>query len=237
MNKHINYAHRGASAYAPENTLQAFYKALEMGADGIETDIQLTKDGVAVLCHDEILGRCIDEEGRICDHSWEELSSLTVKCPKHPQLRDNVCSFEEFLRHFGWRDLTFAIELKFEDEEKETLELLNKYGLKEKCFITSFSFKALENFSVLDPGYRLGWLKDDFSDEDLKAFRAIGGAQLCPNIKSITKEKTEYWNSQGFSVRAWGIGGREDMIKAIECGTDGQTIDWPDMLSGYLKEN
>lgn len=63
----ISYAHRGASEYAPENTMSSFYLGLEQGANGIETDVRRTKDGVLVLFHDQTLKRVIGETGRVAD--------------------------------------------------------------------------------------------------------------------------------------------------------------------------
>jgi glycerophosphoryl diester phosphodiesterase len=69
----INYAHRGASTYAPENTLAAFYLGLEMGADGIETDIQRTSDGILVLFHDDNMMRICGLPKSISDYTYQEL--------------------------------------------------------------------------------------------------------------------------------------------------------------------
>ena len=69
-------AHRGASGYAPENTLAAFDLGHRMGANGIETDVQLSRDGVMVLIHDERVDRTTDGSGRVADLTWEELSRL-----------------------------------------------------------------------------------------------------------------------------------------------------------------
>ena len=76
----INYAHRGASAYYPENTMLSFEKALEMGATGIETDVQLTKDGVLVLIHDEMVNRTTNGEGFVEDYTYKELNKLDAGC-------------------------------------------------------------------------------------------------------------------------------------------------------------
>ena len=70
------YAHRGASKYAPENTMPAFQLALDMNADGIETDVQLTKDGVPILIHDEKLKRTTTGSGYVKDYTLEELQQL-----------------------------------------------------------------------------------------------------------------------------------------------------------------
>ena len=72
----INHAHRGASEYAPENTLLAFYTGIYMGANGIETDVQMTKDGVLVSCHDSTLDRVSNGTGKIYEHTYEELTHL-----------------------------------------------------------------------------------------------------------------------------------------------------------------
>lgn len=67
------FAHRGASGYAPENTLEAFRLAMEQGADGIELDVHLTKDGEVVVIHDETLDRTSDGQGKVRDYTLEEL--------------------------------------------------------------------------------------------------------------------------------------------------------------------
>ena len=71
--KFVNYAHRGASHYAPENTLMSFYLGMQMGANGIETDVHRTKDGVVVLFHDDTITRLTGKEGAIADYTLEEL--------------------------------------------------------------------------------------------------------------------------------------------------------------------
>ena len=72
----LNHAHRGASGYFPENTMLAFMKAVEMGCDGIETDVQMTRDGVLVLIHDERIDRTTNGYGLVKDYSYAELCRL-----------------------------------------------------------------------------------------------------------------------------------------------------------------
>ncbi len=76
MCKPLVIAHRGFSAAAPENTLAAFRKAADAGADGIELDVHVSKDDRLVVCHDEKLDRTTDGRGLIAEHTWEELSRL-----------------------------------------------------------------------------------------------------------------------------------------------------------------
>ena len=79
MGKFVNYAHRGASTFCPENTMLSFYTGIYMGANGIETDVQVTKDGVLVLFHDDTLNRILGIDGSIKDYTYEELRTYNVK--------------------------------------------------------------------------------------------------------------------------------------------------------------
>ena len=107
----INYAHRGASAYAPENTLAAFYMGWQMGANGIETDVQRTKDGVLVLFHDNELMRIAGRPEAIHDLTYAELLQIDFGLPTGERFKgERIPTLEEFLRHFGGKALHFAIE-------------------------------------------------------------------------------------------------------------------------------
>lgn len=74
--KVLNLAHRGASGYAPENTMEAFQVADLMGVDGFEFDVQITRDGVPVVIHDELLNRTTDGRGYVHEHTLAELRAL-----------------------------------------------------------------------------------------------------------------------------------------------------------------
>ena len=85
MSKTKIFAHRGASGYAPENTLEAFTLAITQGADGIELDVQLTKDGIPVVIHDETIDRVTEKKGWVKDYTLKELKKLTVLKNKFPE--------------------------------------------------------------------------------------------------------------------------------------------------------
>ena len=230
----VNYAHRGASEYAPENTMSSFYLGLTMKANGIETDVQKTKDGKLVLFHDDTLIRVTGEQGCISDYTYDELMKMRVR---KNGLEDKIVLFEDFLRYFGFRDLTFAIELKESGFEKEVIELLDKYEMCEKTVITSFIFDCIKECKRLAPRYKVGWLNYDFGEEEIENFSAIGGEQLCPQAVNITPEKSEKWHAMGYGVRAWGISDTQVMEHAVKCGVDGMTVNFPDKLTEYLAKN
>ena len=147
----INYAHRGASEYAPENTLSSFYLGLLQGANGIETDVRKTKDGVLILFHDDTLDRVTDTVGRVEDFTWEELQKVKVYGNCTTGFFDRIVTLREFLEAFSQYDIHFAIELKGAGVEAETLELAKEFGVMEKTTFTSFAFEYIQTIKELEP--------------------------------------------------------------------------------------
>ena len=228
----VNYAHRGASEYLPENTMLSFYTGLYMDANGIETDIQRTKDGVLVLFHDSTLQRVTGEAGSVPDYTFEELQRFFVKKNGHC---DKITKFEDFLQHFAFRDITFAIELKGAGVETDTADLLRKYDMAEKTVVTSFHYDYLENFRAHAPEFQIGWLVKEVTEETLAALKALGAEEICPLAETLTKEQVDAWHAAGLRVRAWGVGNEDIMRHAYTCGVDGMTVNFPDRLTALLR--
>lgn len=230
----INYAHRGASEYCPENTFSAFYMGIFMNANGIETDIQKTKDGVLVLFHDDTLVRVTGAPGKVSDYTFAQLQELRVS---GNGFIDKIVSLEDFLEHFSFRDITFAIELKQSGIEKQTVDTLNKYNMKNKTVITSFKFDNIRLVKEYDSDYRVGFLTSDIGDEVIQKLLDIGVDEICPKATLITIKNVEKLHSLGFNVRAWGVTNEDLMKHVYNCGVDGMTINFPDKLNEYLKES
>ncbi len=229
----VNYAHRGASEKCPENTMMAFYAAAALGATGIETDVQLSKDGVPVLFHDDTLLRVTGEEGKIGDYTLAELKQFKVK---KDGAVDRIATLEEFLAAFAWRDMTFAIELRDDGAEEMVADLIYRYGVDCKCVVTSFVLDRLRRIRAIAPELRTGWLKKDFSEEDIEAMQASGVDEVCPRAVNVTPERVEEWHSLGFNVRAWGVTDDDLMRAAVNAGADGMTVNFPDRLAALLRE-
>ena len=227
----VNYAHRGASTYTPENTMLAFYTGVYMGANGIETDVQRTKDGKLVLFHDNTLERVTGQTGSIADYTFDELQAFDVV---NGALKDKIVLFEDFLQHFAFRDLTFAIELKVAGVEQDTADLLRKYNLVQKAVVTSFNFDYIRNFKAYAPEFRVGYLTKTVTDETIADLRAIDASEICPIASSLTPELVHAWHREGFRVRAWGLKDEELMRHVCACGADGMTVNFPDKLREHL---
>lgn len=224
----VNYAHRGASEYCPENTLLSFYTGVYMGANGIETDVQLTKDNVAVLFHDETLVRVTGEKGSVFDYTLEELKTFWVK---KNDLRDRIITLEEFLLRFKDFDLTFAIELKGDKTALPTAILIEKFGIQDKVIATSFKYSELVDIHGAMPALRLGYLTSEVSDELLEKMKKDGINEVCPKASIVNSENCKKWHDMGFNVRAWGVENTELMEKVLDAGVDGMTVNFPDKLT------
>lgn len=230
----INYAHRGASEYYPENTLMSFYAGVDMGANGIETDVRKTRDGVLVLFHDRDLTRVMGETGAIKDYTFAELLKFTAR-NEHTLREDKLVDFETFLRCFAWRDLHFAIELKDEGIEKEVAAMMDRYGMREKTIVTSFVYDNLVRMREVAPAYKLGYLYKPEETDVLSKAQAIHLEQLCPKAEIITPQMVQEYKNMGYSVRAWGVKDENVMRDMIACGIDGMTVNFPDKLHAALR--
>ena len=148
---------------------------------------------------------------------------------------DRLLLLEDFLHYFAFRDLTFAFELKTRGIAEDVLQLLTRYQVKEKSFITSFHPEDLKAARASDGKIRLGWLTRTFDAKCLAFIKEYGINQLCLPGSSLTKDLVDAIQAQGISVRAWAVGSPEIMKQVLESGArGGMTIDYPDVLKQYL---
>ncbi|KAI0870620.1 PLC-like phosphodiesterase [Hypoxylon argillaceum] len=113
--------HRGFKAVAPENTMAAFKAAVEAGAEAVETDLHLTRDGVVVLCHDETLERCYGNKAKVRDLDWSEISQLrTLREPRQPMPR--LVDLLEYLDQPGLEDVWLMLDIKTHDDAEEIMQ-------------------------------------------------------------------------------------------------------------------
>jgi len=228
----VNYAHRGASQYAPENTMMAFELGLSMGANGIETDIQLTKDGVPVLFHDDTLARMTGKPGSVGDYTYEELRWFWVE---KGILKDRIPTLKGFLDKYADKDITFALEMKKPGTHKIVADAVRSYGIGAKTVVTSFIFEELLALRAYAPELTCGYLTKNVNEETLQKMRQAGIDELCPKAEEITAEKVVFWHESGFNVRAWGVSTPELMEQVWAAGVDGRTVNFPDLLTNLMK--
>lgn len=153
------YAHRGASAEAPENTLAAFRRALEAGADGIELDVHLSRDGIPVVIHDETLERTTDGEGTVAACSCDVLRSLDAGFWFDPHFAgEPLPTLDETLRLLAGR-LRLNLEVKAVRAGTAVAEMLRRYPQAD-AVVSSFDYGVLSGLRRADPDLPLAVLHD-----------------------------------------------------------------------------
>ena len=152
----INYAHRGASERAPENTFSAFYLGLELGANGIETDIQETADGILVLFHDHTLKRITGLEMPVQSLTYTELLRLDFGSHKGQRYQnEKIVTLEDFLRYFSGRPVHLALEIKQDGIEPWSAAQL----------LPTASYAVLRStFWTTNPVTNAAWTEDDLNE-------------------------------------------------------------------------
>lgn len=235
----VNYAHRGASHYAPENTMSSFRLGVEMKANGIELDLQKTKDGKIVIFHDDTIDNKSNGAGAIADYTYDELLQMDFGSWKDAKYAgEKIVLFEDFAKEFLPMELTFAIELKVIGIEKEALDIIRKYQTHDNVYISSFMYEALVNVSKLDPAARLSWLiEEKINEENIAKIVAIHGCQICPEAEKITVEDIKLAKKHGIGVRLWGVYNEEIMEKVYLLDIEGMTVNFPDKLRELLSKN
>ena len=222
--------HRGAAGLAPENTFAGFDLALELGVDGLETDVQRTKDGKLVLFHDDRLDKTTSGTGVLQETSWQELQQLDAGSWFDTKYTgERVPLLLEALKRYGARTY-FDLEVKQIGIEDEVLSLVEQLKLLDRITFTSQDFPTLCNIKKKNPLARVGYITADVSEENLT--RVVGARiqTFCPRAEKVTRYLVDQCHSLGLFVRACGKRNTELMRCAISAGVDGMTFDFPDIL-------
>ena len=229
-------AHRGASSYAPENTLAAFDLALGMGARHIEFDVQSTLDGHIVVIHDDTVDRTTDGTGPVAGYTLAALRSLDAG-PRFGVAfaGSRIPLIEEVLeRYRGRARLHVELKGRSSDLTQRTVDLIRRHGMAGEVTITSFQRMRLEETRDYAPELPTGWLVREMTDATITEARALGLTQLCPRADLVTPELVQRLHAEGFVVRAWGVGTEELMERVVNAGADGMTVNFPDKLVAFL---
>ena len=226
-------AHRGASGYAPENTLAAFLLAERMGVTEIELDIQFSRDRQLVIVHDETLERYGYPGLAVAALDFAELAALDLGSWFSPFLYrgEHLLTLSTLFQVFRDR-MIYHVELKTPspDLPGAVLECVNTNGLRARTIITSFHFDLLTRVKTLSPDQRVGWLlrANQFTRENIARAVDAGFFQICPMAAETNREMVAL--ARALQVRAHSVKGLAEMLQAIQSGCDGITTNWPDWL-------
>ena len=149
------FAHRGASAYAPENTMEAFHLAAKQGADGIELDVHVTKDGEVVVTHDEKIDRVSNGSGFVKDMTLRELKRLSFHNHMESYVGAGIPTLREVLEFVKTTTMAVNIELKtglywYPNIEEKTVALVHELGMQDRIIYSSFNHHSIAKLKEID---------------------------------------------------------------------------------------
>lgn len=164
LKKPLIIAHRGASAYAPENTMASFNLAMEMNSDGIELDVHMTKDKAIVVCHDETVNRTSNGNGFIKDLTLQEIRELDAGSWFGEEYKgEKIPLLEEVMDLIKHKDMLLNIELKnapilYEGIEEKVIDMIRSYNMEDRVIISSFNHYSLIEVKKINPRLKTGIL-------------------------------------------------------------------------------
>ena len=232
-NHPLIWGHRGASGYAPENTLPAFQMAADMGADGVELDIQMTKDGVIVVCHDETIDRTSTGKGWLKDYTFDELRRLDFSNGNAAYEGTKIPTMEEVLDLLDPTGLTINIELKtgiifYDRIEEKILELVRRKGWQDRVIYSSFNHYTVCRIKELDPSAKVGLLYGD-GPIDMPGYgKRLQADALHPAFYNLQYPNyMEDCRKNGLSVNVWTVNTEKDLLACRDYGVDSVITNYP----------
>lgn len=224
----LKIAHRGAKAYEPENTLQAFQKALELNSDGIELDVHLSADGHIIVMHDDTIDKMTNGKGDINSYTLAELKSFRIAGKFQIPTLNEVFDLVD-------KKCFINVELKNADTSKNVVSLIEEYINKkswnyEHFIISSFDWNALKEVQKLNPNISIGVLTEEDLDMALAFAETIKAKAIHPDFQLLNKEKVLQIQEKGFLVFPWTVNSEEDIQKVKSYQVNGIISDNPDKI-------
>ncbi len=244
-------SHRGANKEAPQNTIPAFEKSLEIGCDGFETDIHLTADGYPVICHNYTIDETSNGTGEVRAKTLDELRTYdfgSYFSEKYAGTKLPI--LEEFLDLSAKGDIEIMnIEIKPPldgnyEIVKKTIDAVKEKGLFDKLLISSFDPKVLVECKRIDPECKTGYLyapnKAHFYKKMLfgyvKFAKSIKADYLHPHFLAVTKTYVKRLHKNGIKVNVWTVDKPEVAERLLKYGVDGLITDLPAMANELVKK-
>jgi glycerophosphoryl diester phosphodiesterase len=233
------FAHRGASALAPENTLIAFREAVRLGCDWIETDVRLSADGVPVLIHDETVDRTTGGRGSVGSLTLRQLRRLDAGSWFGIRHRgEPIPTLDEALEWCRGR-CGLNLEIKEEDRIEELVGELGRrfkgHGGLDRILFSSFRRSDLQRLRAALPAGRLGWLVSRNCRGLKSIHRKIRLAALHPKERLVTRRLVRRCERSGLAVHAWVVNRSRRLTEIEEIGVDGIMTDDPRIFEALTK--
>lgn len=228
------WGHRGASGYAPENTLDAFALAVEQGADGIELDVQMTRDGQLVVIHDETIDRTSNGSGWVKDYTLAELKKLEFNQTIPGYKPVSIPTLEEVYEMFRGNRKKINVEIKtgiifYPEIEDKILELTAKMSMEGQVLYSSFNHQTMINMKRLNPQVLCGLLYGDGYLHMDRYCRELGMDALHPALYNLQYEGfPEACRQKKIPLHVWTVNEPEHMKLMYKMQVEAIITNYPD---------
>lgn len=227
------FAHRGSSIDRPENTMAAFMRAEELGADGIELDVHYTKDNELVVIHDATVDRTTEGSGIVRQFTYKQLRGLDAGSFFSKDYKgEKIPHFSEVLDWISGTNLILNIELKylaldyFQFEEK-VLEEISKRNLEDRIIISAFNHEALRKIKDLNPKIETALLYMARLYEPWVYAEHVGAKGLHPFIEGVDPSSILSAEKRNYSVRPFTVNDDQQIAGLMQTGCSGIITDDP----------
>ena len=229
------FAHRGASGYAPENTLTSFRLAREQGADGVELDVQLTKDGQLVVIHDETLDRTTDGTGWVKDFTLSELKALNASMGSKAYPDEKIPTLDEVFDVLADSSMVINIEIKdsvvpYPGIAEKVLEMIDQRNWEYRITISSFNHITLAHIRQIGSLVYTGVLFQDVLYEPWNYAHQLWATALHPHFQYVDAVPNLIEESRNslLEINVWTVNEVADIDRMIARGVDGIITNYPD---------
>lgn len=217
--------HRGAMGLEPENTLRSFLRAEQEGADEIELDLWLSKDGQLVILHDGNVERTTNGTGDVAAMTLAEIKQLDAG------LGETVPTFDEVLDAV---ELPIQAEIKTTAAARAVIDTIRDRRLLDRITVTSFHADILAAAKEYLPDVRTGLIYSGAPTDSVEVAKSLDAGLLCLGIGTLSLELVEQAHQADLGVIAWPVNDTERLASAREIGVDGVTTDYPGLLREAL---
>lgn len=249
------FAHRGYSGYYPENTMIAFQKAVEAGVQGIELDVQCSKDFELMIIHDEELKRTTNGSGYVKDFTKDELKQLDASAKMYKKIRKETCSkgspmdelkvqkiptLREYFEFVKDKNIITNIELKtsifeYEGIEEKVIQLVDEFNLQDNVWYSSFNHYTLLRCQAIRPNASYGFLIDSWNIDMGSYTKKYHGATVNARYPYFKKEIVDDLHQHGIGTQAWTSNTNEALQWLIKNGVDVLITNYPERAFQVLE--
>ncbi len=241
--------HRGAMGHAPENTMTSFEAAINLGADMLEFDVRLTKDGIPVVVHDANLDRtsnkslnltdlAADDLGELDAGSWFDLRFAGERIPR----LSTLLKWAHNKKNKAGDLISFFVELKVDGDERRremliqaVMKELKEFKVTNRSVLISFDEPTLALCSRLAPGMATGFLYSDMLYDALDRAKSLKVNHLLPRKDRVTGDLVQEAHDNGMAVMAWTADRLDEFRKLVVWQVDAIATNYPDRLIEFYQ--